>query len=278
MADQQQPHRPRWYARSQDEIGREFGVDPAVGSPRKKRAPSCVERPQRIARSAAASLADFGRTIYEPHRLGAGRGCGGLRPLGRVGRCRCHFAIVLLNGLLGFLQEYRAEQSLAALRTLAVTYARVVRGGTRLNLSSTELVPGDIVDVEAGDHVPADARLLQAASLRTQEAALTGESTPVEKLSAALPDSDLPLRINETCSSWGPPSRVERAGGCRGDRQRHRVGAHCDLDDCGAGRAHSAATSAGAVRPCVVGALAGESCWWCSGWECGEASRCSTCF
>jgi Ca2+-transporting ATPase len=102
-------------------------------------------------------------------------------------------AIVLLNGFLGFVQEYRAEQSLAALKTLAVTYARVIRGGSRRSLSSTELVPGDIIDVEAGDHIPADARLIHAAALRTQEAALTGESTPVDKSGGVLPDNDLPL-------------------------------------------------------------------------------------
>ncbi len=102
-------------------------------------------------------------------------------------------AIVLLNGLLGFVQEYRAERSLAALKTLGVTYARVVRDGVRRTLSSTELVPGDIIDVEAGDHVPADARLIHAAAFLTQEAALTGESTPVEKTSGTLTDGDMPV-------------------------------------------------------------------------------------
>lgn len=195
MADQQQPHRPRWYARSQDEIGREFGVDPAVGlteeeATRRRASNGRNELPEALPPSLWQMLAAQFTSLIVWVLVGAAVVSG---LLGEWVDAGAILAIVLLNGLLGFLQEYRAEQSLAALRTLAVTYARVVRGGTRLNLSSTELVPGDIVDVEAGDHVPADARLLQAASLRTQEAALTGESTPVEKLSAALPDSDLPL-------------------------------------------------------------------------------------
>lgn len=102
-------------------------------------------------------------------------------------------AIVVLNGCLGFVQEYRAEQSLAALKTLAVTHARVTREGARRTVPSRELVPGDLIEVEAGDHIPADARLIHAAALRTQEAALTGESTSVEKIGETLPESDLPL-------------------------------------------------------------------------------------
>lgn len=102
-------------------------------------------------------------------------------------------AIVMLNGCLGFFQEYRAERSLAALQTLVVTHARVIREGTRRTVPSRELVPGDIIEVEAGDHVPADARLIHAAALRTQESALTGESTPVEKSGETLPDGELPL-------------------------------------------------------------------------------------
>ena len=102
-------------------------------------------------------------------------------------------AIVVLNGCLGFVQEYRAEQSLAALKTLAVTHARVIREGARRTVPSRELVPGDLIEVEAGDHIPADARLIHAAALRTQEAALTGESAPVPKGAATLSTEDVPL-------------------------------------------------------------------------------------
>jgi len=102
-------------------------------------------------------------------------------------------AIALLNALLGFIQEYRAERSLAALRKLSVTNARVIRAGVRQSLPAREVVPGDLIQVEAGDHIPADARLIYATSLRTQEAALTGESTPVDKTATVLPGSALPL-------------------------------------------------------------------------------------
>ena len=101
--------------------------------------------------------------------------------------------IILLNACLGFVQEYKAERSLAALRKLSVATARVIREGVVRTIPARELVPGDLLLMEAGDHVPADARLVYATMLRTQEAALTGESTPVDKTADALPDQALPL-------------------------------------------------------------------------------------
>lgn len=90
-------------------------------------------------------------------------------------------AIVVLNAILGFVQEFRAERSLAALRKLSVATARVIREGVTRSIPAHELVPGDLVQLEAGDRIPADCRLVYAASLQTQEASLTGESTPVAK-------------------------------------------------------------------------------------------------
>jgi len=95
--------------------------------------------------------------------------------------------IVVLNSVFGFIQEYRAEKSLQALKALAAPKAHVVRDGEALALPSRELVSGDIVQLAAGDRVPADVRLFDAASLRTNEASLTGESTPVSKLTTPLP-------------------------------------------------------------------------------------------
>jgi len=90
-------------------------------------------------------------------------------------------AIVVLNAVLGVTQEYRAERAIAELKKLAVPNVRVRRGGQVQEVSARELVPGDIVQLEAGNVAPADARLLEANGLKVEEAALTGESEPVEK-------------------------------------------------------------------------------------------------
>src|SRR5581483_4641720 len=100
-------------------------------------------------------------------------------------------AILLLNAVLGFVQEYRAERSLAALKKLSITTARVFRDGALVSISSHAVVPGDLLLIEAGDQVPADARVLYATRLRAQEAALTGESTPVDKTAETLVDDAL---------------------------------------------------------------------------------------
>ena len=107
-------------------------------------------------------------------------------------------AIVILNAILGFSQEYRAEKAMAALKKMAVPTVKVRRDGRVQEISARDLVPGDIVLLEAGDVVPADARLLESINLRTQEAALTGESEPVEKTAATLSGENLTLgdRLN----------------------------------------------------------------------------------
>ena len=97
-------------------------------------------------------------------------------------------AIVVLNGIVGFVQEYRAEQALDALKRMASPTARVVRDGETLLVPAPELVPGDLVRLDAGDIVTADLRLLEARALRINEAALTGESEPAEKSTEPLPD------------------------------------------------------------------------------------------
>ncbi len=106
--------------------------------------------------------------------------------------------IVVLNAFLGFTQEYRAEQAMAALKRIAVPHVRVRRDGQLQEIAAQELVPGDIILLETGNSVPADARLLEAVNLRAQEAVLTGESEPVEKNAAPLVEDNLPLgdRIN----------------------------------------------------------------------------------
>jgi len=90
-------------------------------------------------------------------------------------------AIVLLNAVLGYVQQARAEQAVAALRQMSAAHATVIRDGSRQSILATELVPGDVVLIEEGDTVPADARLIRSAALHIAEAALTGESLPVSK-------------------------------------------------------------------------------------------------
>jgi len=118
--------------------------------------------------------------------------------LGKWQEAGAIFAIVLLFSLLGFFQEYRAERAMAALKKLAVPRVRALRGGALKEISARDLVPGDVVLLEAGNVVPADLRLMEVANLRIQEAALTGESDAVEKDAHALEKADLPLgdRIN----------------------------------------------------------------------------------
>lgn len=91
------------------------------------------------------------------------------------------FAVVLLNAIMGYIQESRAEQAVAALRKMSAAHANVIREGERLSIPAVEVVPGDIILIEEGDTVPADARLIQETALQTAEAALTGESLPVSK-------------------------------------------------------------------------------------------------
>lgn len=101
-------------------------------------------------------------------------------------------AIIVINGVLGFIQEFRAERSLKALKELSAPTAKVIREGQHHQISAKELVPGDIVLMESGDRIPADIRFLEANGVYSEESALTGESVPVSKHADALIGSDLP--------------------------------------------------------------------------------------
>ncbi len=103
------------------------------------------------------------------------------------------FVIVVLNTMLGFWQEFKAENAMAALKKMTVPNVRVRRDGAEQQISAKDLVPGDILLIEAGNIVAADARLIVAANLKVQEAALTGESESVEKDTQELPNGDLAL-------------------------------------------------------------------------------------
>ena len=96
-------------------------------------------------------------------------------------------AVVVLNAIVGFIQEGRAERALEAIRGMIDPHAAVIRDGHRLNLHAEDIVPGDLVLLEPGTRVPADLRLARARNLRIDEAALTGESLPVDKNTDPVP-------------------------------------------------------------------------------------------
>lgn len=101
--------------------------------------------------------------------------------------------IVVLNAIMGMIQESKAEKALDALKNLSAPHARVIRDGKEQVLDASQLVPGDIIHLEAGDFVPADARLIESVSLKSEESALTGESVPAEKNAVVAVAADAPL-------------------------------------------------------------------------------------
>ncbi len=107
-------------------------------------------------------------------------------------------AIVVLNAIIGFVQEYRAEKAMEALQKMAASRARVVRNGQPIDVEAAELVPGDVTLLEAGNVIPADLRFIETHALKVDESSLTGESANVEKKTDALPPGDYPLgdRLN----------------------------------------------------------------------------------
>ena len=114
--------------------------------------------------------------------------------------------VVLLNAVLGVYQESKAEAAIEALQTMTAATSKVLRGGKQVQLRSAELVPGDVVVLEAGDAVPADGRLLETASLKIEEAALTGESVPVNKITEVLGlqnGADIPLGDRKNMAYMG---------------------------------------------------------------------------
>ena len=123
--------------------------------------------------------------------------------LGDVLEAGAIMAIVVLNAVLGVIQESRAEQALAALKKMAAPEAHVLRGGHRVMIPAGELVPGDIVFLEAGNYVPADLRLIEAVNLRIDEASLTGESVPVEKRADVTLEPEVPLGDRINCAFMG---------------------------------------------------------------------------
>ena len=121
-------------------------------------------------------------------------------------------AVVLINAVLGIVQESKAENAIAALQEIAAATSKVLRDGKQQTIRSEDLVVGDVVILEAGDAVPADARLLECASMKVEEAALTGESVPVDKQVAALKGEEIPLGDRKNMVYMG--STVVYGRGC----------------------------------------------------------------
>lgn len=125
------------------------------------------------------------------------------------------FIVILINGLIGFFTEYRAERSLEALRSMTSPSSKVLRDGEVRLIKSEELVPGDVILLEAGDIVPADARLFRVHNLMINEASLTGESLPVEKNVELLPENtNLPDRNNSVYAGTSVVKGTARAVVC----------------------------------------------------------------
>lgn len=124
--------------------------------------------------------------------------------------------IVVLNAVMGVMQESKAEKALDALKSMSAPHARVIRDGEEKVIDASELVPGDIIRLEAGDFIPADARLLRSVSLKSEESALTGESVPSEKDASVIIDENAPLgdRTNMVFSG---------CSGRRYDSRRRRI-------------------------------------------------------
>jgi Ca2+-transporting ATPase len=135
------------------------------------------------------------------------------------------FAVVLVNAAMGYIQESRAEAAVAGLRALSAAGATVIRGGERRSIPASRIVAGDIILVEEGDTIPADARLIESAALQTAEAALTGESLPVTKDTAPIA-GDVPLADRDnmvfsgTAATYGHGKAIVTATGMRTETGR----------------------------------------------------------
>ena len=213
-----------WHAASVDEVARRLAVDPAKGL-------TAAEVQDRLARYGANVLAakkkESGwqaflrqyRDVMQMVLLGAAI-------VNQVFTQEISTTLVLLgltvfNAVLGMNQEAKAEASLAALQQMMKNVARVRRDGDAVEVDASELVPGDIVLVEAGNRVPADGRLFVAATLEIEEAALTGESVASSKTTDATPEPDVPLG-DRHCMAF--MNTVGHPRPRRADRDRHRHG------------------------------------------------------
>lgn len=194
MADDTATSLP-WHAMAAEAVVRHFGTDAVQGLP------DPVAK-QRLAKHGPNEIRE--RALRGPWRMALGQFTNFMTLVliaaaliaglvGEAGDTIAIIAIVALNAAVGFVQDYRAENTLASLRRMAARQASVIRVGVARTLPADALVPGDIVLLEAGDVVPADLRLIEAHRLQLGEAALTGESVPAEKTVDAAARPEMPL-------------------------------------------------------------------------------------
>jgi Ca2+-transporting ATPase len=209
------PTTPAWHCLSAEEAARRLGTSVAQGLASAEAARRLslhgrneIREAQRrsVARMLAGQFTDFMILVLVAAAVIAGA-------IGEPADALAILAIVLLNGAVGFVQEFRAERAMAALKKLAASKAKVVRGGAAAVIPAAELVPGDVVMLEAGDAVPADLRLAEAVALRTDEAALTGESAPVEKSVAPLAETAPPVGDRRNMAYKGTVATYGRGRG-----------------------------------------------------------------
>ncbi len=212
-----------WHTLNASEVVRQLTVDPLVGlntdeagRRRSVHGPNTIE--ERRARSPWRMLLDQFTDFMILVLIGAAVISG---VIGEPPDAIAIVVIVLLNGVIGFVQEYRAERAVAALKLLAAPSAKVLREGRQATIPASQLVPGDVVVLEAGDGVPADLRLIEVVQLKVDEAALTGESVPIEKVVRPLIEAELPIgdRVNVaykgTMVTYGRGTGVVVATGMR---------------------------------------------------------------
>jgi Ca2+-transporting ATPase len=186
----------KWWFDNKDTVAQKLGTDLETGLAsedvtklREKFGPNQLE--EKKGRSALALFLDQFKDFMIWVLIGAALVSGFLKEWVDAIAIIC---IVILNAVLGFIQEYRAEKSLAALKKLSSPNSKVIRNGRHVVIPSSEIVPGDLVEMEAGDYVPADSRIVYATgNTSTHEASLTGESTPVNKSAEKTDKEDVAL-------------------------------------------------------------------------------------
>ncbi len=180
---------PTWHALGNDEVSAHHAVDPTTGLSEIEASERLVRHgPNRPSpRPGRSPVRRFAEQFAQPLVLVLIVAGFVTASLGEWIDAGVIFGVVAVNALIGFLQEGKAEAALAALARAVATETTVLRGGRRRRIDAASLVPGDVVHLGAGDQVPADLRLIHGKGLRTAEAALTGESTPVDKQTDPLP-------------------------------------------------------------------------------------------